>query len=261
MRTPSFPRLIGTVLALLSLSLVITLPTAARAAEKPATASPPAAQYQALTQEFQKAQEDFSKVYQTAKTDEERRKIMVTYPQPQKYAGRFLELAQKTPKDPVAVDALVWLVGHVRFGAETEKAMSILLKDHLQSEKLVPVCQVLASSPSPQAEQQLREIITKNPHPGVQGQAIFNLAKVFQGQPGKAKQAEDYFEQVIKNFADLEGNYGTLAAQARTALFEIRTLGIGRPAPEIEGQDVEGKAFKLSEYRGKVVLIDFWGDW
>ncbi|MEZ6197866.1 MAG: hypothetical protein R3F20_19420 [Planctomycetota bacterium] len=35
----------------------------------------------------------------------------------------------------------------------------------------------------------------------------------------------------------------------------------GRPAPEIEGQDLDGAAFKLSDYRGKVVLIDFWGTW
>ena len=36
---------------------------------------------------------------------------------------------------------------------------------------------------------------------------------------------------------------------------------IGRPAPEIDGTDVEGKPFKLSDYRGKVVALDFWGFW
>jgi cytochrome oxidase Cu insertion factor (SCO1/SenC/PrrC family) len=35
----------------------------------------------------------------------------------------------------------------------------------------------------------------------------------------------------------------------------------GNPAPEIEGKDVDGKPFKLSDYRGKVVLLDFWGNW
>ncbi len=34
-----------------------------------------------------------------------------------------------------------------------------------------------------------------------------------------------------------------------------------KAAPDIEGQDVDGQKFKLSDYRGKVVLIDFWGDW
>lgn len=36
---------------------------------------------------------------------------------------------------------------------------------------------------------------------------------------------------------------------------------VGDPAPEIEGEDIDGKRFKLSDYRGKVVLLDFWGNW
>jgi thiol-disulfide isomerase/thioredoxin len=32
-------------------------------------------------------------------------------------------------------------------------------------------------------------------------------------------------------------------------------------APEIEGEDLEGRKFKLSDYRGKVVVLDFWADW
>jgi hypothetical protein len=33
---------------------------------------------------------------------------------------------------------------------------------------------------------------------------------------------------------------------------------VGSPAPEIQGIDGDGVAFKLSDYRGKVVLVDFW---
>ncbi len=32
-------------------------------------------------------------------------------------------------------------------------------------------------------------------------------------------------------------------------------------APEIVGEDVDGVPFKLSDYRGKVVVLDFWGNW
>lgn len=35
----------------------------------------------------------------------------------------------------------------------------------------------------------------------------------------------------------------------------------GALAPEIEGEDLDGVPFKLSDYRGKVVMLDFWGDW
>ena len=38
-------------------------------------------------------------------------------------------------------------------------------------------------------------------------------------------------------------------------------LRIGTAAPEISGEDIDGVPFKLSDYRGKVVLLDFWGNW
>jgi cytochrome oxidase Cu insertion factor (SCO1/SenC/PrrC family) len=54
---------------------------------------------------------------------------------------------------------------------------------------------------------------------------------------------------------------GTAAERARSELFEIRYLGVGREAPEIEGEDQDGRRFKLSDYRGKVVLLDFWSEY
>jgi len=38
-------------------------------------------------------------------------------------------------------------------------------------------------------------------------------------------------------------------------------FAIGSEAPEIEGEDIDGVRFKLSDYRGGVVVLDFWGDW
>lgn len=34
-----------------------------------------------------------------------------------------------------------------------------------------------------------------------------------------------------------------------------------QPAPEIDGIDLDGQPLKLSDYRGKVVLLSFWGRW
>ena len=50
----------------------------------------------------------------------------------------------------------------------------------------------------------------------------------------------------------------TVAERAKAELFEIRNLSVGKEAPDIEGEDQDGKRFKLSDYRGKVVLLDFW---
>lgn len=35
----------------------------------------------------------------------------------------------------------------------------------------------------------------------------------------------------------------------------------GQPAPNIVGTDADGERFQLSDYRGKVVLLDFWASW
>lgn len=44
-------------------------------------------------------------------------------------------------------------------------------------------------------------------------------------------------------------------------IFQVRNLTIGKIAPEIVGEDLDEVPFKLSDYRGKVVVLDFWGDW
>ncbi len=41
---------------------------------------------------------------------------------------------------------------------------------------------------------------------------------------------------------------------------KIRLVGIGKPAPPIEGEDIEGKPMKLSDFKGKVVVLNFWED-
>ncbi len=35
----------------------------------------------------------------------------------------------------------------------------------------------------------------------------------------------------------------------------------GAVAPELVGEDLDGIPLQLSAFRGKVVLLDFWGDW
>jgi len=62
--------------------------------------------------------------------------------------------------------------------------------------------------------------------------------------------------------ANSAGNNATTVSEGRAAPVNA-TIGfeVGNQAPEITGEDIDGKKFKLSDYRGKVVLLDFWGDW
>ncbi|MHA7128448.1 redoxin domain-containing protein [Algoriphagus namhaensis] len=49
--------------------------------------------------------------------------------------------------------------------------------------------------------------------------------------------------------------------QIKQQLDEMRALSIGQVAPEIESVNPQGELLKLSDYRGKYVLIDFWAAW
>jgi thiol-disulfide isomerase/thioredoxin len=53
----------------------------------------------------------------------------------------------------------------------------------------------------------------------------------------------------------------SLGQEAEARLDEMFNLAIGKPAPEIEGVDMDGKPLKLSDYKGKVVVLVFWGTW
>ena len=141
--------------------------------DKPATA---AEQFKALEKEYSDAMQAFQKAYGQAKTNEERQKILnEKYPQPAKLAPKFLELAEKNPKDAAAVDALVWVVTHsFEFGAKEsprDKAVAILTRDHLENEKLGQVCHTLVYSGDKASEALLRALLEKSPHKTVQGQA------------------------------------------------------------------------------------------
>jgi thiol-disulfide isomerase/thioredoxin len=38
-------------------------------------------------------------------------------------------------------------------------------------------------------------------------------------------------------------------------------LSVGKEAPDVVGQDLDGKGVRLSALRGKVVVLDFWATW
>lgn len=49
--------------------------------------------------------------------------------------------------------------------------------------------------------------------------------------------------------------------QLKQQLEEMRALSLGQVAPEIELPNPEGQLIKLSDLRGKYVMIDFWAAW
>ncbi|MBA4191217.1 MAG: hypothetical protein C0467_24820 [Planctomycetaceae bacterium] len=56
----------------------------------------------------------------------------------------------------------------------------------------------------------------------------------------------------------------TVAELAKKQIAELKSIviiAIGKPAPEVESVTLEGKKVKLSDYKGKVVLLDIWATW
>jgi hypothetical protein len=176
--------------------------------DKPKDKQSPAEQVKAIIKEYADAQNDFSKAYQQAKTEEERQKIgKEKYPQAEKFAPRLLALAEKNAKDPGAVDALIWVVTNTYESSKDSpraKALRLLRADHVQSDKLANVCQALANVASAVDEEAfLRAVLEKNKNDEVQSEALLALgqrlgqvatvARMLQGNADMAKQYEQYY--------------------------------------------------------------------
>jgi peroxiredoxin len=65
------------------------------------------------------------------------------------------------------------------------------------------------------------------------------------------------FPRVFENHNGKNSMGTHLVPPAKAELDRLRRLSVGKPAPEITGVDLDGKPMKLSEYRGKVVVLYF----
>src|SRR5262249_10770400 len=89
---------------------------------------------------------------------------------------------------------------------------------------------------------------------------LASLQKQDPTQPNR--EAEALFERASRQYGDVKlPDGGTVGQDAGASLFELRHLVVGKEAPDIEGEDQDGRRFKLSDYRGKVVLLDFWSEY
>jgi hypothetical protein len=83
------------------------------------------------------------------------------------------------------------------------------------------------------------------------------VKRTFEDPDASTQEAIQFYDRVVARYSDIPRGSGTLGEAAATALFQIRELAVGKPAPEVEGTDVEGKSFRLRDYRAKVVVLTF----
>ena len=263
----------------------------------------PAQQFAALHKEYNPAAGAFRK----AKSDRERRLAVERFA---KLAARYLDLAEKYPKDPVALRALrqatqaigstdsaaqnAWEINRTEFPSGNNdgsagRLVKILKRDHLRSDKLGPVIDRMRYGYRMEFAECLAQIEQSTPHRTIRAVATLALARnlkdrlqmlqMVEDRPALKKRyatifGKDYLKQLQQaslstrieplferatKYDDVKHPYGgTIAEHAKSELYELRHLSIGKTAPEIVGQDQDGKQMKLSDYRGNVVLLYFW---
>jgi hypothetical protein len=181
--------------------------------------------------------------------------------------GVAAEVAEKAKKDlghPQAVPLLIWVGQATLYGGtdETSKlyngTIDLLLDRFPERQELAPLPNWLRQDDDPPwAEKHLRRLMEKTPSESIKSQATFALACVLKNKDVESQaEAEKLFEAT----ADLPGVTNEQKSEAKKELEDMKLHGLGKPA-EISGADVDGKAFKLSDYKGKVILLDFWGNW
>jgi hypothetical protein len=232
-----------------------------------------------LTDEYDRVAKPIIHASQDAASEAERERILDHDLRPliRRFASRFIELAGTHPGRAEEFAALAWAATEPEFACpEQDRAIEILTRDFTTDPGIAGLCKTLVYSPSPRASAFLWAVWQKNPNAEVRVQGGYFLGRYWHEQvKGDAAQqtANAHFDQQAeKLFTELAASHGsvkltalkppvTAALAVERDLFEIRHLGLGKAAPEITGQDADGKPFKLSDYRGKVVLLDFWGQW
>jgi hypothetical protein len=184
-------------------------------------------------------------------------------------APAVAEKAKKNLDHPKAVPVLMWVCsatlyegGNKDLGKLYNDTVDLLMDRFSDRKELAPLVDYLAQDSDPEwAAKHLRKLLGKASSDDTKANATFALAKLLKNKDEASQpEAEKLFEKAIEQFGKLSGKQ-QLITQAKNELNDIKLRGIGKPVPDIAGDDLDGKAFKLSDYKGKVVLIDFWGFW
>lgn len=254
-------------------------------------------QVQAIIAEYDGEMNAFYEAYQATKDKEARNGLYEKlYPKPGPYMERLGAVVKKAPEDPASLNAIVWMLGNGVNKDQRAEFLGVLVKHHIGADEIGTACQTVSRDASIATEKFLRQVMKSSESHEAVGHATFALASVLGRRisvtESLAKDAEAdqsdliraYGEDVVKlceassakdlaaerkalletvrdKFADVPRYRSTLGKAAAGQLFEAERLQIGMVAPDIQGDDLDGVDFKLSDYRGKVVFLDFWGDW
>ncbi len=231
----------------------------------------PAQKLEQVKTSFEERRNAIYKELRAAESDEDRAGLFEELKAIQKQAVLDMRaLAEAAAGTEVAAEAWTFVLGNAPDIGNNElagKAFDTLLSQHLTS----PVWQGLSGMfayvadgtlSAEKFEKGMTTLMEKSPQKGVQAGAMFALGKVWAERADLGKEAEGkaLLKRVLKDYAGVKEAADSVA-EAEGTLFALENLKVGMPCPDFEASDENGVKFKLSEYKGKVVLIDFWGFW
>ncbi len=180
-------------------------------------------------------------------------------------ASKIADKAKKNLDHPQAPAILMWVCSATLYSSDKSElaklynsTVDLLMERFAERPELAPLADFLPRDTNPEwAEKHLRKLREKNSDENVKTNAKFGLALVLENKDEASQpEAEKLFQSFIDDSQKIQ-----FADRAKKELEEMKVRGIGKPAPEIAGNDLDDKEFKLADYKGKVVLIDFWGFW
>lgn len=231
-------------------------PVETTSVQTPATT--PEQKLAALIARYQKQDSEAYDAWVGAKTEVEKQATVKLRPG-KEYVPEFRAIAEEARGTETAVRAWLWVLRLMPDDPkESMKVVELLLSEHMDSEGLGELTQSLRE---PEA---LRAIVAESPHAKVRAGALLQLGQVLLEKPKAELKAEgrDCLEAVMAEYGELGyGQNSTYGKAAERTLYEFDHLQIGMVAPDFEATDENGVKWKLSDYRGKVVVVDFWGYW
>jgi thiol-disulfide isomerase/thioredoxin len=221
--------------------------------------------FRSLEEELKAAVQDFSVAMQAAQAKGLPREQWPKSPAPDFYE-RFEALALKDQPD--ALRWCIGIIGSVGFGMDEAIARKLVLYEHMvaahaSTARITDIVSFLGTEWHPtgigaeRAAGFLDEIAKVAP-PDVRPKALWTKCQVYEKSPKAEHKA-----LLLKSQRQLAELHPTTieGKRAKGAVFQAEHLQIGMTAPDVSTTDVDGAAFKLSDYRGKVVAIVFWGFW
>lgn len=168
------------------------------------------------------------------------------------------ELAKTEPASAVGFKALTYLIENQ---VGSDEIYNQLAKHHAAKTGITKSLVMMQYGRVTDASiSLLREISEKNTTKIDKARATLLLG--MQMTQKKDPQAEATLDKFLATYGkDEDKEIAGMVKNAEGTLFEARHLAEGKPVPDIIGEDTDGVKFKLSDYKGKVVMLDFWAHW